>query len=392
MPSIFKYIDSLNKSELLILAEKENLDLSNLTVPDMKGKLVSHYTKNPDQLANIPGFTEFRPGSPIPSTSQETMDLPGAFLSLASAIRSSTDTRQNRNHMYLALKEIKTRKISFSGALNEDVEMFIKQFDKVVEFYQLTDFERLKVLFEILQGQAGVLFQANEDSITDIDEAEDLLKTVFRKQISDKQLRINMLLRSMADLEKIDVYISVMQNMNAKLKKPLTEEELYELIRDGVHPSYADSLEIHKPTNLESLTTCCRAFELKRDRKKQYSQPPPHLMIDEEFGNLTVSSHKKFVKPQVSCFQQEEEITEEVTACMATKPKPKPTSRHVATQTQSESEKKPSPHCWNCDFPGHQFMQCKAPRKIFCYSCGKKDTYANQCECNPTKPLNTKGN
>lgn len=35
--------------------------------------------------------------------------------------------------------------------------------------------------------------------------------------------------------------------------------------------------------------------------------------------------------------------------------------------------------CWNCDDIGHTFMDCTAPRAIFCYGCGAKNVVRPQC-------------
>jgi hypothetical protein len=35
--------------------------------------------------------------------------------------------------------------------------------------------------------------------------------------------------------------------------------------------------------------------------------------------------------------------------------------------------------CWNCDLPNHSQRECMAPRRVFCFLCGRKDVYANTC-------------
>lgn len=36
--------------------------------------------------------------------------------------------------------------------------------------------------------------------------------------------------------------------------------------------------------------------------------------------------------------------------------------------------------CWNCDEPGHLWIDCLKERSIFCYGCGAKNTYKPNCE------------
>jgi Retrotransposon gag protein len=35
--------------------------------------------------------------------------------------------------------------------------------------------------------------------------------------------------------------------------------------------------------------------------------------------------------------------------------------------------------CWNCDGHNHHQRYCTAPRRVFCFKCGKKDVYSNEC-------------
>lgn len=36
--------------------------------------------------------------------------------------------------------------------------------------------------------------------------------------------------------------------------------------------------------------------------------------------------------------------------------------------------------CWNCDLFGHRYQECLAPRRVFCYGCGRLDTYKPNCQ------------
>ncbi|KAH8391468.1 hypothetical protein KR200_005498, partial [Drosophila serrata] len=36
--------------------------------------------------------------------------------------------------------------------------------------------------------------------------------------------------------------------------------------------------------------------------------------------------------------------------------------------------------CWNCRKEGHRYQDCTAPRKVFCYGCGARNTYKPSCQ------------
>ncbi|KAM8719178.1 hypothetical protein ACLKA7_011827 [Drosophila subpalustris] len=69
---------------------------------------------------------------------------------------------------------------------------------------------------------------------------------------------------------------------------------------------------------------------------------------------------------------------------------PRPHVSEVSVQseiaTESESEEVEtfeveavSLSCWNCGKQGHPYQECEAERTVFCYGCGKRDTYKPSC-------------
>ncbi|KAH8394340.1 hypothetical protein KR215_002499 [Drosophila sulfurigaster] len=55
---------------------------------------------------------------------------------------------------------------------------------------------------------------------------------------------------------------------------------------------------------------------------------------------------------------------------------PSPAMEEAAAKTRETSKR----ICWNCRQPGHGFRDCiSGTRSIFCFRCGKPDTYSPQC-------------
>jgi hypothetical protein len=52
--------------------------------------------------------------------------------------------------------------------------------------------------------------------------------------------------------------------------------------------------------------------------------------------------------------------------------------RPITTQQQPPSASS-SPLCWNCDGRNHNQKNCMAPRRVFCFQCGRKDVYISNC-------------
>jgi len=44
--------------------------------------------------------------------------------------------------------------------------------------------------------------------------------------------------------------------------------------------------------------------------------------------------------------------------------------------------------CWNCGACSHRYQECLGEKKVFCYGCGKPETYKPSCNrCNGKKKL-----
>ncbi|XP_039233794.1 uncharacterized protein LOC120322428 [Drosophila yakuba] len=53
-----------------------------------------------------------------------------------------------------------------------------------------------------------------------------------------------------------------------------------------------------------------------------------------------------------------------------------PTGAEIAALRRSTEKLK----CWNCEEIGHIWENCLADRRVFCYGCGRPDTYKPQCQ------------
>jgi hypothetical protein len=54
-------------------------------------------------------------------------------------------------------------------------------------------------------------------------------------------------------------------------------------------------------------------------------------------------------------------------------------SQAKAQNTGQQQQQQQKSVCWNCDGEGHMQKYCLAPRRVFCYGCGHKNVYINEC-------------
>lgn len=428
MPAVSKVISAFDKEELINLCKLVKVNHEDLSVPELKRTLTSFFSKNPKQLSVIPGFYDLKLSTETeepqgqqynPGTSQNTDtsdlvvcqskttmtspqktnkssidDLLPIFQSLAQTIAQATSTRDTSNPHYF-LQECNRRKLHFSGDREEDVNLFLQNFDKVADLFAISDDNKRKFLPELLRGNAAVWHRSNSTQWNTWSELVHALETVYCKFESDIQRKIDLLQRTQAHLETMDHFTASVKSLNTKLKKPLTDDELLELIKQNIHPDYVDFIYNKNPSTLQELEKLAREFEKRKNLKKAYRPPPGKLLTDEEFGDLSLhkkestsgnfTPNKNFYKTKTAATQIEcgtipriEEGQQIVftTPVRTTSTSPVPASTQ-STQTGSINKI----CCYNCKQLGHVFQNCRLPRRIFCYHCGKDDVFSPDCDC-----------
>lgn len=182
------------------------------------------------------------------------------------------------------------------------------------------------------------------------------LKKQFRETITDSDIKDDMRRRKQRANENFEDYLEVLMGMSDRLQTPISEQELVEIaIRNLRNEIRYELLHVNIP-NISVLRSEVRKHEKFNEEVKQWS-----------------FRHNTSIRRQVSEVEvdlDEDEIQEDV-------------------EVLNLSEMR----CWNCEVLGHKYQECLAPRRIFCYGCGKIDTYKPNCDIckSRTKHLNLKG-
>lgn len=69
--------------------------------------------------------------------------------------------------------------------------------------------------------------------------------------------------------------------------------------------------------------------------------------------------------------------------------KPQPAPRRLVHEVEASTEvdlEEEDVSCWNSGKAGHRYQDCISERRVFCYGCGKADTYKPACsQCSAPK-------
>lgn len=244
-------------------------------------------------------------------------------------------------------------KIRFSGNSSMAIDDFIYRIEALT-------FQTLNGNFELLSRNASNLFEGSASewywryhkSVTHI-RWPDLclaLRARFKDGRTDLEIRTAMSQRKQKQNESFDSFYEAIAALADRLVQPMSEQGILEVVRANLLTEIQHEI-LHVPIHsLEQLRLIVRT----RERFIQgIAKPAP-------------SVQRPVFRRQVNEVAMQCEPVEEVED-----------EFEVDAMTLS---------CWNCGSQGHRYQDCVSERKVFCYGCGKKDTYKPSCrKCSGSK-------
>lgn len=241
-------------------------------------------------------------------------------------------------------------KLKFSGRSGIGVEDFLYRVEALTN-------QSLEGNFALLMSHISTLFEGcasdwywryhrRMHSVTWTDLC-DALRTQFKDERSDVSIRAEIHRRKQKEGESFDEFYESVVLLSDKLSVPLSDSSLLESLRSNLLP------EIQHELLYQVISTVPQLRHTIRTRESFMQTVKPGLR-----------------KPQ---------------------PAPRRLVHEVAVATESESEEDEAElaavnlSCWNCGKAGHRYQDCMSERKVFCYGCGKADTYRPSCPqcCTP---------
>lgn len=153
--------------------------------------------------------------------------------------------------------------------------------------------------------------------------------------------------------ESFDNFYESVVELTDRLKEPLSNAMLAEILRRNLLPEIQFELLNLKISSLQELRDICRRRELfLQDVRRKHG-----------------SGFSKNAPVSKRVFELDEVVAGDDS---------------VSVSDVSEEIASISLRCWNCHESGHRYQECLADRTIFCYGCGTPDIYKPNCRrCNP---------
>lgn len=180
------------------------------------------------------------------------------------------------------------------------------------------------------------------------------LRSYFSDHLSDNDIREMIRERKQLPGESYDNYYADVLKLCDRLRYPLLEEDLVEMLKRNLRPQLRRELFYITVTSLAHLRhLILRREVLNNELENKYNLRPTQKHISE----LELDDKDEELLGNVSTINKNSNIT-----------------------------------CWNCKKQGHAFVDCLEERSIFCYGCGTENVFKPNCtQCKNQGNLNASG-
>lgn len=236
--------------------------------------------------------------------------------------------------------------IQFNGSTNkESVLSFLERVEELRISRNVSKQELFLSACDIFRGPAWTWFSTNRDNFRDWDEVVIKLKSDFLPYFYEQDLLVEIQNRTMANNERVILYISAMECLFRKLSVIPDEKARVDQIRRNLLPFYINQLALIEINTIAELNDYCKRLEESNSWAERYKSPP--------------SKRNGLLEPDLSTF-------------------PASSSNNITYNSNTSSINRVT-ICWNCDKKGHLHKECRNPRTTFCYGCGRKNIVIKNC-------------
>lgn len=240
-------------------------------------------------------------------------------------------------------------RIKYDGDNNkQSIEYFLNQI-AILKEYTGASWESVICWFpQYLEGEVSKWFGrylGSHSHINWTDLRRDMIAE-FKGTDTEQSIRKKMVKRKQTELETFDKFYNSLLDLQDRLSKKFSDEEMIELLRDNVKFEIQKCLITYTTTSLSDFVTKCRVTDKLLFYKLSEEPVPYKRRVSEIDNNLDLSSH------DIEAF---------------------------TAKRQQNSNTIANRQCWNCDGFGHGWQKCEAQRRIFCYYCGYKNVICHEC-------------
>jgi hypothetical protein len=296
-------------------------------------------------------------------------------------------------------------KLKYSG--KSCVRSFIQRAEELVVSRGMSKDKLLTFAYEIFTDDALHWFRCIKDRVETWDDLVKLLRQDFSQADYDYRLLAEIRMRTQGEQENISIYISIMHGMFSRLNKPLSEEDMLEIILHNIRPTYASVLASSPNIiSINSLRDLCRSYENIQARMTQFREPPKVTSetVAREFAYTRPSTSTSFARNYTTngynSSNQRHDFGDKSrnyrsyanngnTNYVNKRYSDQPRNMGVNALVAHSNTNTKKLYCPRCRVDTHSLSQCQKPHFAICFKCGKEGVRYPDClECNPANKKN----
>jgi len=154
---------------------------------------------------------------------------------------------------------------TFSGLISENIDTFIKKYNRAAGINGWSDEEKIKFLPLYLEGPALTFYDNNESNLinnTKWDDLEKKLESEFKPTAQLDMLKLLLQKRRQLDEEQTINYVNEVESLCKRINPSMPETELIHTIMKGLKPNIIRHIGIMDNNTLKQLKDNIRKYDL----------------------------------------------------------------------------------------------------------------------------------
>lgn len=265
--------------------------------------------------------------------------------------------------------------VNFDGN-SKELYPFLERLLELAQARNVSKVDLFKSAAEFFIDDAFVWYRSVKSSVTDWDSLVVRLRKDFLHDDIEDELWEQIKKRKQKRNESTIVFIAHLETLFSRLSRTPPEVSKVKHIRQGLLPEFISRLALENITSVAQLSDLCRKLE-EAEYIRNKSENRTKFVSKSEISEVHSGTESKPGPSGYRSQQKQKQFKKPFNKSYEDK-SPKVNNVNVESNFNAKPKAKELV-CWNCKLQNHSFLNCKAPRSLFCYKCGEPNCKVSSC-------------